>query len=209
MKKLQLFMISFLFGITVHAQSFFIRTGKNYTKFDYQNTQTTPINLHSDVGNSNEVGYTFSIKEANRFNYELGLQLNDFNAYIEAPTTGVTYNLQYVGVNNSLLIGFIKSGRNNDEFSLDCKAGLGVYKYVTGKEAILGKIYDLQSFPEFKNVFVVATVGLQSKFIISDYIDLSLGYDRCLSLYNTGNANGQSLSFTSNQFKVGIHFQMN
>ena len=209
MKKLQLFIIPLFFGIAAHAQSFFIRAGKNYTKFDYQNAQTIPIDLHSDVGNSYEVGCTFPIKYANRFHYELGLQLNDFNAYTEAPVSGVTYNLQYFGVNNSLLIGIIDIDRNKDRFSLDCKAGLGIFKYVAGKEAILGKIYDLQTFPEFRNVFVVATIGLQSKFVISDYIDLSLGYDRSMSFLNTGNANYQSLSFTSNQFKVGIHFQMN
>ena len=209
MKKLQLLIIPLLFGITVHAQSFFIRAGKNYTKFDYQNEGVIPINLHSDVGNSYEVGCTFPIKNANRFHYELGLQLNDFNAYTEAPNSGVTYNLQYFGVNNSLLVGIIQGDENRNRFSLDCKAGLGIYKYVTGKEAILGKIYDLQSFPEFRNVFAVATVGLQSKFVISDYVDLSLGYDRCMSFLNTGNVSNQSLSFTSNQFKVGIHFQMN
>ena len=209
MKKLQLLLIPLLFGISVHSQSYYVMAGKNFTKFNYQNAQNIPIDLHSDIGNSYEVGFTFPIKDAKRFQYELCLKFNEYNAYTEAPLDAATYNLSYLGISNSLIVSIIKADRNSDRFFLDFKGGLSLDKYVAGKEAIFGKIYDLQSFPEFRNVFVVASVGLHSKIVISDYIDLSLGYDRCMSFLNTGESNSQSLSYRSNQFKVGLHFQMN
>lgn len=208
MRKQLLLLIS-LFCISAHSQSFFVRIGKNFTKFDYQNAQNTPINLNSDIGNSYEVGCTFPIQFSDSFHYEVGLQFDEFNSYTQAPVSAVTYNLQYLGLNNSLRIALLNTDHFRDRFALDFKGGLSIYKYVAGKEEILGKIHDLQMFPEFSKVFLVANIGLHSKFMVSDDMYISLGYDRVLSFMNTGNTNLQTLSFTSNQIKVGVHFEMN
>lgn len=197
---------------TSYSQSLFLRTGKNYTKFDFSNAETIPLDLHSDVGNTFEVGVNFIVKDAmrsNRFHYELGLKLEDFNAYLEEPYSAVTYNLQYLGINNSLYIAIVAGNRDHNRFMLDVKGGFGLFKYIAGKEMILNKIYDLQSFPEFRNVFGVATLGLHSRIVVSDYFDLGLGYDRSFSFLNTGNVSNKSLSFSSNQYIISIYFPIN
>jgi hypothetical protein len=208
MKKTQLLLL-LLMAFSAHSQSFFIKAGKNYTQFNYRNSQNEIIDLHPDVGNSYELGYVFSNHYSKPFQYELSLKLDEFNAYTEAPISAVTYNIHYLGVYNSLYVPIIDGDRNNKPFTLNIKGGFGLYKSITGKEMILNKIYDLQSFPEFKNVFGVASIGLHSKFVVSDYIDLSLGYDHCMSFFNTGNVNNESLAFTSNQFTIGINFPIN
>lgn len=207
MRKLLLFVLGLLFSISVKSQSFFIRGGENYTKFNFKSDQSSPIDLHSDFGISNEVGRTFPIK-GNHFYYELGLQFDEFNSYIVAPTSGVKYNFQFLGINNSLLATIVGAHSNQPRFKLDFKGGLNLGKGINGKQEIFGKIYDSSSLPEFTKFYLVAVLGIQSRFIVSDYVNLSLGYDYYMSFLNTGDTDHQSLSFSSNQFKVGIQFQI-
>lgn len=197
-----------LFGITSYSQSFFIKTGKNFTKFNYKNSYAELIDLHSDIGNTYEFGYNVPVK-LNRFEYEVGLKLDEFKTYVEAPNKAVDYNLNYLGVNNTLTYSIIGEGRNNGRFNLNAKGGIILSKYVTGKQSILQKNYDLNAFPEFKNLFLIASLGLHAKFLISETMDMSIGYDKTISFLNTGNGNNQSLSFSSNEIKVGIYFLIN
>ena len=206
MKKIHLLSILLLFGINSYSQSFFIKEGKNYTKLKYQNQHVVSIPLHSDIGNSYEIGYVFPIKSAKYLHYELGLQLDEFNAYTQAPVTAVNYNLHYLGINNSLLITLSSTNTAKKRFILDFKGGLNFSKFISGNELILDQFYDLQSFPEFKTILVVGAIGLHSKVAISESVHLSFGYDRYMSFLNIGHLKNDSFSFTSNQFKVGIHF---
>lgn len=209
MKKPVLIVMLIGFSCSLFSQSFFIKEGRNYTKFYFQNPQSVVLDIHPYVGNSYEVGCTFPIEDAPRFHYELGLQFDEFNTYVEAPISLATYNAHYLGINNSLLFSIIDSNRDFDRFSLDIKTGINLKKLVDGKEDILGKTYDLNQFEEFNGVFISFLMGLESKFVINDYVDLSLGYERCMSFLNTKDSNFQSLSFQSNQFKIGVHFQLN
>jgi hypothetical protein len=192
----------------VHSQSFFVKSGKNYTKINYGNTSTSSIYLHPDIGNTYQFGIYVPI-ENTRYHYEVGFQLDEYNSYVEAPLAAANYNLNYLGINNSLLYSIIQSGREGRRFSLNAGGGITLSKYVSGKEFVKDKIYDLKSFPEFKNFFLTASLEIQAKLVVFENVDFSIGYDRCVTMLNTGNGNNQSLSFSSNQIKVGVYFLFN
>lgn len=194
-----------LFGITVYSQAFFVESGKNYTKFIYRNSNSKIIPLHSDFGNTLHFGYQLPVNN-NGLQYELGLQFDEFNNYVEEPNLAVNYNLNYLGINNSVLYSIIGSGRNNGRLVLNLKGGLLVDKFISGKENIMGKNYDLKKFNEFNKFFLVATFGIQTKFLVSEAVDISLSYDYCNSFFNSGNGNNQHLSFFSHQYKLGVYF---
>lgn len=207
MKK-KYFILLLLFGITGYSQAFFVEYGKNFTKFNYRNSNTTSIPLHSDLGNTLQFGYHLPLKNSN-FQCAFGLQLDEFNSYVEAQYPAANYNLNYLGINNSILYSIIGSGREGGSFVLNLKGGLLLHKFISGKETIFNKNYDLNSFSEFNKTFLVATFGAQAKVLVSDSVDISLGFDRCISFLNTGNGDNQFLSFSSNQIKLGVYFILN
>lgn len=205
MKK-KYFIPLLLFGITGYTQSFFVESGMNYTKFKYRNSNSIKtIPLHSDFGNTLHFGYQLPVND-NGLQYELGLQFDELNNYVEEPNLAVNYSLNYLGINNSVLYSIIGSGRNSGRIVLNLKGGLLIDKFISGKEYIMGKNYDLKKFNEFNKFFLVATFGIQTKFLVSEAVDISLSYDYCNSFFNSGNGNNQHLSFSSQQYKLGIYF---
>lgn len=203
--KIYHFILLFFFFISGYSQAFFIESGKNFTKFNFRNANYKIIPLHLDVGNTYHFGYHLPIKETN-FQYELGIQFDEFNNYVKSPYPAVDYNLNYLGINNSILYSVIGSRRNNNRVVINLKGGLLLDKLISGKETIQDKNYDLQSFSEFNKFFLVATFGTQAKFFISETVDVTFGYDRLISFINTGNGNNQFLSFSSHQIKLGVYF---
>lgn len=192
----------------VHSQALFVKSGKNFTKINYKNKETTSIYLHPDLGNTYQFGIYVPI-ENTRYHYEVGFQLDEYNSYVEAPLAAANYNLNYLGINNSLRYSIIQSGREGRRFSLNAGVGITLSKYVSGKEFVKDKMYDLKSFPEFKKTFFTGSLGIEAKLIVFENVDFSVGYDRCVTLLNTGNGNNQALSFASNQIKVGVYFLFN
>jgi outer membrane protein OmpA-like peptidoglycan-associated protein len=109
-----------------------------------------------------------------------------------------------VGINNSLYYSIFK----NNSFDIAAKAGLGLATLGYGKQEINGTFYDLSSQKEFSGLLVEPSVGLQIKCIITKSVYFSLGYNY-LKSFNVSNSTPEKLSFTTNQFQLGIHVAMN
>lgn len=213
MKKIKLLFLSLFFAFTSYSQSHvYFRSGVNYSRFKFKEKSSESINLNSDSGNSLGVGFIFPLKSnenvvSNNFHYELGFQYDNFDAYVESPFPEVTYKTQFLGLNNAILISIFN--QEDKRFKLDFKAGLHFNKFISGKQTILNKIYDLKDFPEFNSIYFNGIIGVQSKYVLSEIAELSFGYDRYVNFLNFGTSTRENLSISSNQFKLGINLKIN
>lgn len=203
MNKFYLFLLVTMVSTLSYSQSFFIHSGKNSSKFKF----TTPYSekvLSSDIGDSYAIGHSININDTNT-DYEIALTLNKFNPYVGSPESEVRYSLNYLGIDNAILYPIIGSSLRSS-FILQLRAGLSFNKLISGIESIEGEIHNVKNFPEFKGLLFIGALGLQSKVIVSDDINLSLGYNYGASLLNTGQIKNESLTITSHQIVVGVHF---
>lgn len=205
MKKKMFFLLGVVLSFSGYSQSLFVRMGKNTTKFKFE-TINTSTELKSNIGDSYEVGVSFPLDSENTISYETALLFNNYNAYLGAPNSELNYSLNYLGIDNSLFYSILGTGRYSGRFVLRLKVGVNCNKMLSGTERIEGKIYELNEFPEFKGILFIGNIGIQTKYAASDVIDLSIGYNRGITLLNTGDIRNQSLSLSSNQIMVGIHF---
>lgn len=205
MKKIFYILFGIMLTAPLYSQSYFVRFGKNTANFKFT-TNNTVSKLNSEIGDSYEIGHTFPIGSNRNVDYEAALTLNKFNPFVGAPESELNYSLHYVGIDNALLYSVIGDMGRDCDFVIRVKAGISCNKLISGFESINGKKYDIKNFPEFNGILFMGILGLQSKWIVSDVVDLSIGYNRGISLLNTGQISNQSLSISTNQIMVGIHF---
>jgi outer membrane protein OmpA-like peptidoglycan-associated protein len=204
MRKLLVLFVILCSLENLQAQEVYFNTGRNYTKYNYQNSSGAPNpNFQSGSGSSYEIGYMFPLQFKN-LNYTLGLSYNQYNTIGGDTANTYTWNTEYVGINNSLYYSIFK----NNSFDIAAKAGLGLATLGYGKQEINGTFYDLSSQKEFSGLLVEPSVGLQIKCIITKSVYFSLGYNY-LKSFNVSNSTPEKLSFTTNQFQLGIHVAMN
>ena len=81
MKKIILIPLLFLFTIQFNAQDLELIVGRNFTTYDYTNSEggSNP-NLDGASGSYIEVSYNVPFNRSQDFYYSLGLALNQFNA---------------------------------------------------------------------------------------------------------------------------------
>lgn len=204
------FLLLLLFNFSVYSQMFFVKSGKNYSTYQFKSNYVSS-SVSSDVGDSYEFGYFTALDRKYRgrfteqlFNYEVSITLNDFNALVREPEINIKYNAQYLGIQN--VLNYKITGGYRDSFSFNTRGGISVNKMVFGKEESEGKIYPLNSFDEFNKLIVMASLGMNVVFYMSEDIHFNLGYDRHFTLLNLGN--DYSLSISSNQFKLGLCFSV-
>ena len=203
MNKFYLIFFVTMISTLSYSQSYFINLGKNSSEFKFTTPYSKKI-LSSDIGDAFGVGYCFDINNSNT-NYEIAFTLNKFNPYVGSPDSEVKYSLNYLGVDNAILYPIIgKTYRSS--FILLVRASLSCNKLISGIESIEGEVHNLRSFPEFKGLLFMGALGLQSKVIVSHYINLSLGYNHGFSFLKTGQLNKESLTISNNQFVIGINF---
>ena len=200
MKKLLVLFVILCSLENLQAQEVYFNTGRNYTKYNYQNSSGAPNpNFQSGSGSSYEIGYMFPLQFKN-LNYTLSLSYNQYNTIGGDTANTYTWNTEYVGINNSLYYSIFK----NNSFDIAAKAGLGLATLGYGKQEINGTFYDLSSQKEFSGLLVEPSVGLQTKCIITKNVYFSLGYNY-LKAINVTNTSPEKLSFTTSQFQFGIH----
>lgn len=203
MKKTVFIVFVIFFKMSLYSQSYFIGSGKNSTSLKFT-TQYSERKIPSDIGDSYEIGRAFVIDNKGRIDYETAITYDRYSPYVGAPDSQVNYTLNYLGIDNALLFSII----NKQRFKFRLMASVNCKKLFFGAQSIEGKIYDIKLFPEFKGVIFMGTLGLQTKLNISDAIDLSLEYNRGRSFLNTGQNRNESLSVSSNQIMVGVHFKI-
>jgi hypothetical protein len=197
-----------LLSFYTYSQEFYINMGKNYTTYHFKNAPNISSTVSEDLGNSFEIGYLFELEESRqKMSYEFGLSLNEYNAIVKAPEDAIKYNTQYLGLTSTLNYAIL-GGHDRDRFMVYLKGGLSANRFLSGKEEIDGKIYDLKNYDEFNKSFFMISLGLHANMIISDDLSFNLGYNRYETLFNTGNTPGQSLSFSVEQIKMGLTFRI-
>lgn len=204
-KLYPVFFITMISALT-YSQSYFINTGFNTSNLKFTTPNSERV-LRSDIGDSFAVGRSFAIDDTNgtNGNYEIGLTLNKFNPYIGAPESEVRYSLNYLGIDNAILYPIIGSSLDS-RFKLQMRVGLSCNKLISGIQSFEGALYNIKNFPEFKGLLFMGALGLQTKVIVSDYINLNLGYNYGASLLNTVQKNNQSSSVSIHQIVIGVHF---
>ena len=78
---------------------------------------------------------------------------------------------------------------------------------IQGEQEINGVFYDLKNHKEFSGIILQPLIGLNLKYVITDYLSLSLGYNLSKA-FNVSNSTNEKLSFNNNQIQFGLHFPL-
>ena len=184
----------------IHSQEIYLQTGKNFTNYDYKSDTSTSPGLQAGTGNFYEMGYRMTLNNE-KLKYAIGLYLNEYNAIGGNAVNSYSWNTQYLGVQNTFSIAFVKVAG----FEASANAGLGINTLMYGKQNINGQYLDLSSQKEFSGLWIAPKLGLQASYNVDNDIFLSLGYGYSKS-FNLSNSTAEKLSFNNNQIQFGVHF---
>jgi hypothetical protein len=185
------------------SQEFFLVSGKNLTSYDYKwLTSGAGFNLESKIGSYYEVGYEYYFNE--KISYVTSMTLNQFNSFSTNEVKSYSWNTSYLGIQNAASYTLFKTW---DELELKLKAGVNIATIIDGKEEINGIIYDIKKEPEFSGVFIQPVIGLDLRYVITDYFTVSMGYNFSKA-FKFSHTSDEELSFINNQVQVGTHFSL-
>lgn len=202
MRKLLLFVVIVLSIQNIHSQEIYLQTGKNFTKYDYKSNSSSSPSLQSGSGNFYEIGYVMTLNNE-KLKYALGLSLNEYNALGGDINSSYSWNTQYMGIENTFSIAFLKKGG----FQASANGGLGISTLIYGKQNLNGQYLDLSSQKEFSGIWIAPKLGLTASYNVDNDIYLSLGYSYSKS-FNVSNSTDEKLSFNNNQIQFGVHFML-
>ena len=200
MKKLLLIALIALSFQHIQAQEIYLQTGKNYTKYDYKSDTSSTPSLQSGSGNFYEIGYVMTLNNE-KLKYAVGLSLNEYNAIGGDINSSYSWNTQYLGVQNTFSIAFVKKRG----FEASANVGLGISTLIYGKQNLNGQYLDLSSQKEFSGIWIAPNLGLKASYNVDNDIYLSLGYSYSKS-FNLSNSTDEKLSFNNSQIQFGVHF---
>lgn len=200
--RLKLFTIfsvlCFQFGF---SQEIYLKTGKNFTSYDYKNSMgKTNSDIKSSSGSTYELGYEYELND--KISYLGSLTWNQYNAKGANRVDRYEWNTNYFGIQNAILYSVFKT-QNELEFKL--KAGVNTSIIANGQQLLNNNYYDLTKYEEFKGIVIQPLIGMQLKYTVADYLILSLDYTLMKSLPKSGL---ERLSFSTNQVQLGFHFPL-
>jgi hypothetical protein len=184
----------------LHSQEIYLQTGKNFTNYDYKSDTSITPSLQTGSGSFYEIGYIMTLNNEN-LKYAIGMNLNEYNAIGGNSVSSYSWNTQYIGVQNTFSISFVKKSG----FEASANAGFGIATLIYGKQNINGQYLDLSSQKEFSGLWLAPKLGLQFSYNVDNDIFLSLGYSYSKNL-NVSNSTQEKLSFNNNQIQFGVHF---
>jgi hypothetical protein len=200
MRKLMILMLFVFSTIEMHSQEIYLQTGKNFTNYNYKSDTSTSPSLQAGSGNFYEIGYKMILNNE-KLKYSIGLNLNEYNAVGGNSVNSYSWNSQYLGVQNTFSIAFLKA----KGFETSVNVGLGISTLIYGKQNINGQYLDLTSQKEFSGIWIAPKLGFQASYNVDNDIVLSLGYNYSKS-FNLTNNTPEKLSFNNNQIQFGVHF---
>ena len=184
----------------MQSQEIYLQTGKNFTKYDYKSNNGSSPSLQAGSGNFYEIGYVITLNNE-KLKYAIGMSLNEYNALGGSTVNSYSWNTQYLGVQNTFSIAFVKKRG----FEASANGGLGISTLIYGKQNINGQYLDLASQKEFSGLWIAPKLGLTASYNVDNDIYLSLGYAYSKS-FNVSNSTEEKLSFNNNQIQFGVHF---
>jgi hypothetical protein len=136
-------------------------TGSNFSTYDFNQHMTTT--LESGTGNLYEIGYSKALKLKNMF-YNVGVNLNEYNAYAHSTANNYEWNTKYLGIHNALEYRF----PIGDKFRVNIQAGINISSIVYGRQQINGVYYNITKQAEFSYINIDPYARLQLAFKLGD-----------------------------------------
>lgn len=218
-KLLQGFALLLLLHSQTFAQEVFLKTGKNFTTYDFNSESAISISeFLTGTGSSYEfgLGFPFLEKEGSApdmgtfeqskptfFRYEVSLTLDDYNSYGGDLNNNYSWETTYAGVRNRLsILGRVGA------LELGLSGIVGASKMITGTQVVNKSRFDLREFEDFSGVLLQGGLGGSASFQVVNQGFLSLSYDYTRSL-RVGEQTSDQLSFKNQRIVLGIHFKLN
>lgn len=188
----------------MQSQELYLSSGLNLTTYSFKGTDNLPLELNSKASQFYELGYTIKRME-DRLCYGVGLAINSFDATGGDSANHYEWETTYMGLNNHLLYVILPSERNPIELSGGIQMQL--MHILNGEQKINGEQFDLTEETEFTGFWIQPGVIITTKYSVSDYWQLSLGYNYSASI-NLSNSTEEKLKFNNQQIRLGIHFNI-
>lgn len=199
-----------LLSISLNAQEFYFSTGLNLTNYAFKGTDNMPLKLRSKTGQFYEIGLRKNIIYTKPqyiiLQYAVGLSLNNFNATGGDIINSYQWETTYIGINNKFEYVIIPASRRNI-FELLVGTQFQIIHIISGQQKTNAVIFDLTKEPEFKGFWIQPGVLLDTKYYISDYLQLSIGYNYSIA-FNASNSTEEKLKFKNQQICFGLHFNI-
>lgn len=196
-------------GYFVQAQELFLSTGKNFTTYNYKNSQgVTNSNLRSGEGSFYQLGMDFKLSktaDSDKLTYAVSVVYNQFNAVGGTTTDNYSWKTNYLGVQNALNFTFIEI---SNSFKVKTKLGVAASTIINGEQNINNVIHDISKHEEFSGIVLQPNISIDFQYTITQNIKISGGYEFS-KVFNTSNSSAEELSFTNNQIHFGLHFPLN
>lgn len=206
MKKIILIPLLFLFSIQFNAQDLELIIGRNFTTYDYTNSEgATNPNLDGASGSYIEVSYNVPFNRNQDFYYSLGLALNQFNATGGDYASSYSWDTNYLGVKSGLKYYFTS---RSSFIKAAAKTGFGINTIINGQQKINGATFDLTQEDEFTAVSVQPYLGIELKYEVTNGILLGVGYNYSKS-FGVANGDAEKLNFNNSRFEFGILVPVN
>ena len=206
MKKIILIPLLFLFTIQFNAQDLELIIGRNFTTYDYTNSEgATNPNLDGASGSYIEVSYNVPFNRNQDFYYSLGLALNQFNATGGDYASNYSWDTNYLGVKSGLKYYFTS---RSSFIKAAAKTGFGINTIINGQQKINGATFDLTQEDEFTAVSVQPYLGIELKYEVTNGILLGVGYNYSKS-FGVANGDAEKLNFNNSRFEFGILVPVN
>ena len=207
-KKCLLFLLVSTGGF-VQAQELFLSTGKNFTTYNYKNSQgVTNSNLRSGEGSFYQLGMDFKLSktaDSDKLTYAVSVVYNQFNAVGGTTTDNYSWKTNYLGVQNALNFTFIEI---SNSFKVKTKLGVAASTIINGEQNINNVIHNISKHEEFSGIVLQPNISVDFQYTITQNIKISGGYEFS-KVFNTSNSSAEELSFTNNQIHFGLHFPLN
>ena len=206
MKKIILIPLLFLFTIQFNAQDLELIVGRNFTTYDYTNSEgATNPNLDGASGSYIEVSYNVPFNRNQDFYYSLGLALNQFNATGGDYASNYSWDTNYLGVKSGLKYYFTS---RSSFIKAAAKTGFGINTIINGQQKINGATFDLTQEDEFTALSVQPYLGIELKYEVTNGILLGVGYNYSKS-FGVANGDAEKLNFNNSRFEFGILVPVN
>lgn len=220
MKKTILAILT-LFAFSMQGQEITIFTGSNYTEYSFQNPAPTAENFSAEgMGSYIEIGYRKKLgkKTKKSISYNLGFNLNEYNANTGNLANFYSWKTSYFGVRNGITIPVLYVG-NGLEFDLEL--GATINAIVHGQQNINGMIYDIRKHEEFYGLTGWLDYGFAVKYNFNKNIKLAVGYslsenyqlsseDLWHNIYNpNGTEEIENVKFDNRRLKLGLILKLN
>lgn len=188
------------------GQTIYLKNGKNFTDFKFiQADGTHSPGFQKGVGDVYDLGIRYILfKEKSHLFGEVGIIVNEYNAFVGIKSNYITWKTYYLGIQNSALYSFI----NRYNYFMAIRLGVNTSKIMYGKEEVNGIIYDLRKEDNFKRFLFQYVIGLDMKYNATNEISIGLGFN-LINSSNLSKAGAPKFFINNKQMTASIFFIIN